>query len=490
MRQEPRFPIGAPHPRRVGLDMRHPGWAFRAPLFFLVAGLIVVIFPSPGLATVGTMTITTDTTLTEDHYGSIEIAADDVTLDCAGFSLIGPSPDDWPVDGVLIDQRSGVTIKNCVATGFVNGFKLQGVTESTLVGNTATANQGNGFFAAFESETNVFRENVSFDNVVGHGFAFESGSSDNALRNSTAYGNGGAGVQVYRSRGNEFRGNLVRDNASGFAIGHSGGNLLVENVARGNAGDGFAFWGHSRGASLVENVARGNGGDGFAFSDSRGDSLVENAARGNTGDGFAFSDSRGASLVENAARGNDVSGFGAFDSANMILRRNSAIGNGYGFSFDTADENVLTANLARGNVDNGFSLCRSSSGNVLKGNQSLRNNRGFYVCRASHDNVLQRNRANQNVAAGFGIEASDGNRFEENRAMGNGREGFYLLFDSSYNTLSRNIACGNGIDAYDDGTGIDNVWEANSFCTDNLGRREEGPVAMVLNRGVAARRFG
>jgi parallel beta-helix repeat protein len=414
-------------------------------LLFLVAGLIVVIFPSPGSATVGTMTITTDTTLTEDHYGSIEIAADDVTLDCAGFSLIGPSPDDWPVDGVLIDQHSGVTIKNCVATGFVNGFKLQGVTESTLVGNTATANEETGFFAADGSKTNVFRENVSFDNIAGQGFAFDSGSGHNVLRNSTAYGNGGVGVGVNRSRGNELRGNLVRDNAHGFVIGHSGGTLLVENVARGNAGDGFAFWGHSRGASLVENVARGNGGDGFAFSDSRGDSLVENAARGNGGDGFIAS-----------------------ESSNMILRGNSAIGNGYGFTFDAAEANVLIDNIARSNGDNGFSLCRSSSGNVLKRNLGLRNNRGFYVCRASHDNVFKLNRANRNVAAGFGIEASDGNRFEKNRAMGNGREGFYLLFDSNNNTLIRNVACGNGIDAHDDGTGIGNVWGANRFCTDNL----------------------
>jgi parallel beta-helix repeat protein len=402
--------------------MGRPGWAFHAALLFLVAGLIVVIFPSPGSATVGTMTITTDTTLTEDHYGSIQIVADDITLDCAGFSLIGPSPDDWPVDGVLIDQHSGVTIENCVATGFVNGFKLQGVTDSTLVGNTATANEGNGFYAADGSKTNFFRENVSFDNVVGHGFTFESRSGDNLLRNSTAFGNGGNGVQVYRSRGNEFRGNLVRD----------------------------------------------NGGNGFAIGPANGSRLVGNLARGNTDAGFTFFNSRGIQLVENVARGNTGSGFGVSESSHMILRGNSAIENGYGFNLDAAGENVLTDNIARGNLDNGFALCRSSSGNVLKGNQSLRNNRGFYVCRASHDNVFQLNRANRNVAAGFGIEASDGNRFKKNRAMGNGREGFYLLFDSSNNTLIRNVACGNGIDAYDDGTGIGNVWEANRFCTDNL----------------------
>lgn len=40
--------------------------------------------------TSGTMYISADTTLTEDHDGRIEIVADNVTLDCAGHLLTGP----------------------------------------------------------------------------------------------------------------------------------------------------------------------------------------------------------------------------------------------------------------------------------------------------------------------------------------------------------------------------------------------------------------
>jgi parallel beta-helix repeat protein len=54
-----------------------------------------------------------------------------------------------------------VTIANCVASGFVNSFKLQGVTDSALIGNTATANEGNGFYAADGSAENVFRGNTA-----------------------------------------------------------------------------------------------------------------------------------------------------------------------------------------------------------------------------------------------------------------------------------------------------------------------------------------
>jgi len=388
----------------------------------VVALLLAALAPSARAGTPGTMTITSDTTLTEDHHGSIEIAADDVTLDCAGFSVIGPSPDPWPVDGVLVDQHSGVTVTNCTASGFVNGFKLQGVTDSTLVGNTATANEGNGFYAD-GSGGNLFRDNIAFDNIIGTGFAFLDSSNDNLLKDSIAFGNGGNGANVYRGDGNRFRGNVMYSNgAFGFAIDRADGSLLVNNVARGNTNAGFIST-NSRGSRLVENVARGNSGAGFELGEG----------------------ARGTHLVGNVARGNH-----------------------WGFSLDRADENILVNNTARGSEDNGFAL-GGSSGNVLRANESLRNFRGFFVHLGSNDNIFRRNRANGNHdSAGFGVEGSDGNRFIGNRATGN-RRGFYLWFESSHNALIGNVACRNrSIDAHDDGSGVGNIWRANRFCTSDI----------------------
>jgi len=49
--------------------------------------------------------------------------------------------------------------------------------------------------------------------------------------------------------------------------------------------------------------------------------------------------------------------------------------------------------------------------------------------------------------------------------MANDREGFYLLFGSSHNILTRNVACRSSVDGLDDGTGVGNIWGANDFCT-------------------------
>ena len=70
-------------------------------------------------ASSGTLVITSNTTLTEDHYGSIVIAADNVTLDGAGRPV--STDPAFSLHGVLVSGHSGVTIKNVRASGFNQG---------------------------------------------------------------------------------------------------------------------------------------------------------------------------------------------------------------------------------------------------------------------------------------------------------------------------------------------------------------------------------
>jgi len=84
--------------------------------------------------------IATDTTLEADLFDNVVIVADDVTLDCAGFSIIGFPP----FDGVSLDSRSGVTIKNCTVTGFLNGISATGASSLTVTDTTVENNALSG----------------------------------------------------------------------------------------------------------------------------------------------------------------------------------------------------------------------------------------------------------------------------------------------------------------------------------------------------------
>ena len=116
---------------------------YRTRLLTLFAALalgLVVLPTVVASATTGTMQITTDTTLTEDHNGQIQITADNVTLDCAGYKVIGPAAPSESDVGIRVHFVSGVTVRNCDVSGFAVGIILWGTDGSTIEGNTTHDN--------------------------------------------------------------------------------------------------------------------------------------------------------------------------------------------------------------------------------------------------------------------------------------------------------------------------------------------------------------
>src|SRR6266566_9843608 len=94
------------------------------PLFWsrvtVFAASLIAIASSPSLAnTFGTLYISTNTTLTENHEGDVVITTDNVTLDCGGHIISA----DLPV-GVQLENRTNVTVRNCQVSGFVRGFLI------------------------------------------------------------------------------------------------------------------------------------------------------------------------------------------------------------------------------------------------------------------------------------------------------------------------------------------------------------------------------
>ena len=100
----------------------------------------------------GSLFIASDTTLTEDHTGSIVINADNVTLDCAGFTVTGLPGE----QGIHVDGRDDVTIRNCRVTMALNGIAVTGFSERTLVtDNTALGNANAGIAADDAVDTRI-----------------------------------------------------------------------------------------------------------------------------------------------------------------------------------------------------------------------------------------------------------------------------------------------------------------------------------------------
>ena len=348
-------------------------------------------------------TLNANTTLTANigpcSGNGLIIGQNGITLNCAGHTISGQGNVNF---GVFLNGVTNVTVKNCKATAFNDGFELVGSSSNTLTGNTATNNQNAGFDLS-GSSSNTLTGNTANNDYL-YGFSLESSSNGNTLTKNHEtvtvnyngpWSGGIAGFSVLSSSGNTLTANTATGNQGiGFEFSSSSGNTLAENTATGNYQGGFSFYMSCNGNTLTTNAATSNVGfapiDGFYLQGSS-NTLTTNTATGNSGDGFElYGPSNGNTFTTNTATGNGSDGFELYGASSNTLTKNKATSNsGDGFELDgydgpavaalsSSNGNTLTTNTATSNGAYGFDLQRSSNGNTLTTNSAISNQMSGY----------------------------------------------------------------------------------------------------------------
>jgi len=199
--------------------------------FRLALASILAIASTSASASSGTLNIATDTVLHEDHFGPITFVADSVTLNCTGHQVSAPGE----IQAILIQQRTGVTVKNCRITGGVFGMYVTGSTDIVIRGNVAFGNEGTGMFLT-SSDGLTIQNNLSTNNgIAGIDAQFLTHST---VHYNTAIRNGFYGFLFLVDNESEFTHNFAAGNtAFGFILFSSSDNLLKQNSACGHTVD-------------------------------------------------------------------------------------------------------------------------------------------------------------------------------------------------------------------------------------------------------------
>jgi parallel beta-helix repeat protein len=395
-------------------------------------------------ATDGVLLITSNTKLSEDHAGSIELAANGVTLDCAGHRVSGSG-----FAGILLRGRRGVTVRNCDVSGFFHGIVVLG------------------------SSGNALSHNKAHDNA-GAGIVLDQQSTTNVIAGNEARANGHNGIQISFSDRNVIVGNRAERNAGtgGIALGGAHDNLVILNTSNGNAAHGISVDGARN--RLVANGARSNGDSeafaaGIAVFPGSQDTLVVANHVVENGQGVRLEGATDSTVRGNSAERNRFWGYIVASSPGTVLEGNRASDNGsHGFALNGTSGAVLRRNVARANGHNGFDVLASTD-NELVGNASAQNRVGGFSLLRSSGNRLRANTATGNGSPdnGPGFELGDSSRNElvGNSAFENGSTGFYAFGTSEHNLISGNTGCRNHFfDGGDRSTGAGNTWVGNTFC--------------------------
>ncbi len=283
-----------------------------APVVALAAFLVGTVLA--GTATAAHVacgqTITQSTTLDSDvgpcAGTGIRIAANNITLDLGGRTVFGRQAPGEGV-GILVDGRTGVTVRNGRVILFDAGVVIQGGSGNTITDvvaqdnfGTRASDFGDGI-ALFNSSNNLVTRNRVQRNGVFSGISLVGNSDNNLVDNNTVQGNNvessptlmddiGIRVEGPGVNGNVISNNKVEGNGLDgiqiFPFAANSNNTVRNNAIRGNgfhnkahrAGNGFVTGANN---NLIErNLVERNAASGIRIN-GQNNTIRNNTARGN-----------------------------------------------------------------------------------------------------------------------------------------------------------------------------------------------------------------
>ena len=264
---------------------------------------IVGTNPMTAVATDGAMVVTEDTTLTEDHNGNIIIDANGITLDCDGHTITGSGSG----IGVLLDNKTDVTVRNCRVVQFDTGFEVGAGSSSVDLARNFSNGNGQGFVIGGSTAVTL-TENTA-NNNGSWGFILTTGTTGSTLTGNSASANDKIGFALDTVSGNSLVDNHASAQETNFDLLDSDNNSLDGNVATGGF-RGFAV-SKSDGNTITNNSVVGTtGGAGFVFGNSSNNVVTGNLAERNQAQGFtSFLGSQGNTFTSNSSHANTDTGF-------------------------------------------------------------------------------------------------------------------------------------------------------------------------------------
>ena len=285
----------------------------------LLLGTVLAGTSAAGHVTCG-QTITQSTVLDSDvgpcPDDGIIVGANNITLDLNGHTVFGtPGPGDGA--GILLQSRTGVTVRNGRVAHFDAGVVIIGGSRNTITRITAQENIGTGAtdfgdgIALFGSSNNTIRGNTVQRNGPYDGIGLVGNSDNNLVDANTVQGNNIAFDQAHTGHMG-FPGGTMDD--MGIRVEGPGvnNNTVSNNTVEGNGLEGILVFPF---APNSDNIVRGNivRGNGFHNKGHR------------TGSGITTGAVR--TLIErNFSQGNAASGI-RVNSTNNTIRNNTAIQN-------------------------------------------------------------------------------------------------------------------------------------------------------------------
>ena len=290
----------------------------------------------------------------------LTITANDVTLDCDGFSITGGYTTNT---GVFISNSTDVTVENCVLSQFAFGIFLGMSSENNITNNTITNSfQGvylNGFqdpdtLDVYTSDNNTISGN-RFDSNQESAFIF-FGNGNNITDNNVT--NAGSDPNVLIGYPPDGYTEVDMSGSIAIMVPSFGPNLNSNNTISGNnvingLNDGLDLAGAIN-TTVIDNIFDYNSVGMYIYSSCDSLTVINNTANNNV---RGISSSSSGVFINNTANNNSQYGIEA--SGTLIN--------------NTANNNGLNGFNGGGDVENN-TFCSNGERDIWTGDNSIREN--------------------------------------------------------------------------------------------------------------------
>jgi parallel beta-helix repeat protein len=360
-------------------------------------------------------TSTQTCTLTEDVTNTIEIDANNVTLDCNGHQIKNEYWISGPIltHGIYAYQKRGVKIKNCNVAGFDYSLFLSYSSENEVLKNNISKSHGGGILIQFSNSNQIFENKVS-----------------DSLRQ---------GMMIVFSNNNQLKGNRLENNGYNFGIVNTKIEGYVQDIDTSNTINGKPIYYLVGQENTTIEAADNPGYIGIINSKNieiKNVSLLEPNYQQ-----VLFINSQDSKIEESQIQNGVVAGIQILFSSNIEILKNK-ISNCYyaiyastiiGAEGKTLENGLISENELTEN-GGGIGFINAFGNKILK-NKISKNNPGIYFTNSSN-NVISENTISENEYGAINLILSSDNTLKGNNILNNG-EGI-LLSGSSNNIIFEN----------------------------------------------------
>jgi len=238
------------------------------------------------------------------YHESLKISKDNVTLDLRSATLRGTYVEE---NGILLNERSYVTIKNGVVQNF-GGFTVALIRSHHITVENMRVQNNTGFGVFLWNSSHVTIRNSVITDNKNDGVMLGNGSSRNTISDNDLSRNN-CGISAYH----ECNYNVVEGNYAsnqkyefGINIGHSSAfNRIVNNTANSNCWSGIALHDNSHNNTVENNVARYNRKVGIHLLFGASYNVIRNNTASSNGEAQISEDEscKGNALLDNVTVG-------------------------------------------------------------------------------------------------------------------------------------------------------------------------------------------